>query len=119
MVLGCEQPVTGYHETNFSMAYSSHISWQSADVAGADGGLSVAGVRQPVRESRQPAQPERAGSRDGSGRVASAARSAPATTRKLDEYLTSVRDVEKRAQDMRAAKDKADANAATAVGRWP
>src|SRR5215471_326635 len=26
LVLGCEQPVTGYHETNFSMAYSSHIS---------------------------------------------------------------------------------------------
>ena len=31
-----------------------------------------------------------------------------------DEYLTSVRDVEKRAQDMRAAKEKADANA---IGR--
>ena len=31
LVLGCEQPNTGYHETNFSMAYSSHISWQSAD----------------------------------------------------------------------------------------
>src|ERR1043166_128132 len=31
MVLACEQPLTGYHETNFSMAYSSHISWQSAD----------------------------------------------------------------------------------------
>ncbi|EMI18363.1 protein containing DUF1552, partial [Rhodopirellula maiorica SM1] len=30
MVLGCEQPVTGYHETNFSMAYSSHISWQNS-----------------------------------------------------------------------------------------
>jgi hypothetical protein len=30
MVLGCEQPTTGYHETNFSMAYSSHISWQNA-----------------------------------------------------------------------------------------
>ena len=29
MVLGCEQPVTGYHETNFSMAYSSHITWQT------------------------------------------------------------------------------------------
>ena len=29
MVLGCEQPTTGYHETNFSMAYSSHISWQN------------------------------------------------------------------------------------------
>ena len=31
MVLACEQPMTGYHETNFSNAYSSHISWQSAD----------------------------------------------------------------------------------------
>src|SRR3954447_16572247 len=30
LVLGCEQPTTGYHETNFSMAYSSHISWQNA-----------------------------------------------------------------------------------------
>src|SRR5438128_2000546 len=30
LVLGCEQPLTGYHETNFSMAYSSHISWQDA-----------------------------------------------------------------------------------------
>src|SRR5439155_6384406 len=27
LVLGCEQPITGYHETNFSMAYSSHVSW--------------------------------------------------------------------------------------------
>ncbi len=30
LVLGCEQPITGYHETNFSMAYSSHISWHDA-----------------------------------------------------------------------------------------
>src|SRR6476659_4058026 len=31
VVLACEQPMTGYHETNFSNAYGSHISWQSAD----------------------------------------------------------------------------------------
>src|SRR5688572_3656779 len=31
MVLACEQAMTGYHETNFSNAYSSHISWQSED----------------------------------------------------------------------------------------
>src|SRR5271168_2615677 len=31
IVLACEQPMTGYHETNFSMAYSSHLSWQSPD----------------------------------------------------------------------------------------
>src|ERR1700756_1474788 len=31
IVLACEQPMTGFHETNYSMAYSSHVSWQSAD----------------------------------------------------------------------------------------
>ena len=31
IVLACEPPMTGCHETNFSMAYSSHISWNSAD----------------------------------------------------------------------------------------
>ena len=56
MVLGCEQPVTGYHETNFSMAYSSHISWQSDDLAGADGSVSVARFRQSLRKPRQQAQ---------------------------------------------------------------
>ncbi len=31
LVLSCEKPLTGYHESNFSMAYSSFISWQNAD----------------------------------------------------------------------------------------
>jgi hypothetical protein len=31
IVLACDPPMTGYHETNYSMAYSSHISWQSPD----------------------------------------------------------------------------------------
>ena len=31
LVLSCEKPLTGYHESNFSMAYSSYISWQDAD----------------------------------------------------------------------------------------
>src|SRR5215472_2131972 len=31
LVLACEQPMTGYHETNYSMAYSTHISWESPD----------------------------------------------------------------------------------------
>ena len=37
IVLACEQPMTGYHETNYSMAYSSHISWQTPGFAGAGG----------------------------------------------------------------------------------
>src|SRR5947207_1558526 len=31
IVLACEQPMTGYHETNFSLAYTSHISYQNAE----------------------------------------------------------------------------------------
>src|SRR4029453_18063651 len=29
MVPACEKPIPGFHESNYSMAYSSHISWQS------------------------------------------------------------------------------------------
>jgi hypothetical protein len=110
MVLGCEQPITGYHETNFSMAYSSHISWQSAtspvpmevypslafdslfDNRGSQRNLSIL---DRVRE-------EAAGL---SRRVSAGDRA------KLDEYLTSVREVEKRAAPMRAAKEAADERA--------
>jgi hypothetical protein len=110
MVLGCEQPVTGYHETNFSMAYSSHISWSSPT--------------SPVPMEVYPSLAfdslfENRGSQRNVSvldrvmeQVASLSRRVSATDQgKLDEYLTSVRDVEKRAQDMRAAKEKADANA--------
>src|SRR4051812_22617367 len=110
MVLGCEQPVTGYHETNFSMAYSSHISWSSPtspvpmevypslafdslfENRGNQRNLSVLDRVMEQADSL-------------SRRVSSTDRS------KIDEYLTGVRDVEKRAQDMRVAKEKADANA--------
>jgi uncharacterized protein DUF1552 len=110
MVLGCEQPVTGYHETNFSMAYSSHISWSSPT--------------SPVPMEVYPSLAfdslfENRGSQRNISvldrvmdQVASLSHRVSTTDKgKLDEYLTSVRDVEKRAQDMRATKEKADANA--------
>jgi hypothetical protein len=110
MVLGCEQPITGYHETNFSMAYSSHISWQSAtspvpmevypslafdslfDNRGSKRNLSVL---DRVRDQAA-----------GLSR-----RVSPADRAKLDEYLTSVREVERRAAPMRDAKEVADGRA--------
>jgi hypothetical protein len=110
LVLGCEQPITGYHETNFSMAYSSHISWQDASspvpmevypslafdsLFDNQGSRRALSVLDRVRE--QAAALNR--------RVSHADRA------KLDEYLTSVREVEKRAQTARAAKDRADARA--------
>src|SRR5438270_2727205 len=110
LVLGCEQPITGYHETNFSMAYSSHISWQSATSPvpmevypslAFDSQFDNRGSRRNqsildrVREQAEGL----------SKRVSSADRA------KLDEYLASVREVEKRAAAMRATKDAAEGRA--------
>jgi Protein of unknown function (DUF1552) len=111
MVLGCEQPITGYHETNFSMAYSSHISWQNAtspvplevypslafdSLFDNRGNRRTQSILDRVQE--QAAQLSR--------QVSSSDKS------KLDEYLTSVREVEKRIEIMRTAKSKAEENAA-------
>ena len=109
MVLGCEQPITGYHETNFSMAYSSHISWQSADspvpmevypslafdsLFENRGSRRMQSILDRVKEDA-----------NSLGRkVSSADRS------KLDEYLTSVREIEKRVEKMREDKSRGDAN---------
>ncbi|MBI1918700.1 MAG: DUF1552 domain-containing protein [Planctomycetes bacterium] len=107
LVLGCEQPITGYHETNFSMAYSSHISWQDANSPvpmevypslAFDSLFDNQGSRRTLsildRVKEQAAMLER--------RVSHADRA------KLDEYLTSVREVEKRIERTRAAKTRAE-----------
>ena len=102
MVLGCEQPVTGYHETNFSMAYSSHISWQSATSPvpmEVYPSLAFDSLFDNRGSQRNQSILDRVRSRPRT----SAGRSARPTRRKLDEYLTSVREVEKRVEDTRAA----------------
>ncbi len=100
LVLGCEQPITGYHESNFSMAYSSHISWQNAnspvpmevypslafdslfDNQGSRRNLSILDrVRDQAADiNRQVSNSDRI---------------------RLDDYLSSVRDVERRIQRAR------------------
>src|SRR4029077_754563 len=110
IVLGCEQPITGYHETNFSMAYSSHSSWQSAP--------------SPVPMEVYPSLAfDSLFDNRGSRRTQSildrvqeeAARLSRRVSRgdkaKLEEYLTSVREVETRIERMRTEKGKADQNA--------
>ena len=107
IVLACDQPMTGYHETNFSLAYSSHISWQTPEspvplevypslawdnLFDNRGSLLNLSVLDRVKDRAQ----------DLSRKIS-------ATDRyKLDEFLTSVRDVEKRVEVMRAAKTDAD-----------
>jgi hypothetical protein len=116
MVLGCEQPITGYHETNFSMAYSSHISWQSAT--------------SPVPMEVYPSLAfdalfDNRGSKVNqsildrvSSEAAALSKSVSAGDRaRLDEYLTSVREVERRVVPMR--RDKAAGDARAAAGTRP
>ena len=107
LVLACEQPITGFHETNFSLAYSSHISWQSPDSPVPNeiypslafdmlfenrGSLLNLSILDRVKE-----RAERLSRKISSSDNA-----------KLDEFMTSVREVEKRVDGMRKAKDKAD-----------
>jgi len=107
LVLACEQPMTGYHETNFSLAYSSHVSWQSADspvptevypslawdsLFENRGSLRNMSVLDRVMDDA-----------NALGRQISSTDKA-----KLDEYLTSVREVEKRVDGMRKSKEKAE-----------
>ncbi len=106
MVLGCEQPVTGYHETNFSLAYSSHISWQSATSPvpmEAYPSLAFDSLFDNRGNKRNQSILDRV--REDAAKLA---RGVSASDRmKLDEYLASVREVEKRIEAQRAHQDKA------------
>ena len=109
--------MTGYHETNFSMAYSSHISWQTPDspvpvevypslafdsLFENRGSLRNVSILDRVKD-RAEALSRKISSTDKA---------------KLDEYLTSVREVEKRVDGMRKNKDQADdARQAAATAR--
>jgi hypothetical protein len=102
MVLGCEQPNTGYHETNFSMAYSSHISWSSPSSPvpmEVYPSLAFDGLfeNRGNRRTQSILDRVRDQAKDLSRKVGSSDRS------KLDEYLTSVREVEKRVKHLRGA----------------
>src|SRR6266545_170335 len=107
LVLGCEQPITGYHETNFSMAYSSHISWQDAtapvpmevypslafdSLFDSQGSKRAVSILDRVKDQTAALTPK----------VSSADKA------KLDEYLTSIREVEKRVEKTRGTKNKLD-----------
>lgn len=110
LVLACEQPMTGFHETNYSNVYSSHISWATADspvpvelypslafdmLFENRGGLLNLSILDRVKE--RTARLSEQISKDDNAR--------------LDEFLTSVREVEKRVENMRKAKDNAEESA--------
>jgi hypothetical protein len=110
IVLACEQPMTGYHETNYSLAYSSHISWQSPDSpvpVEVYPSLAFDNLFENRGSLRNMSILDRVKDRTESLSRQMSASDKP----KLDEYLTSVREVEKRVESMRKVKDDADEKA--------
>ena len=110
LVLGCEQPITGYHETNFSMAYSSHISWQSAD-SPVPMEVYPSLAFDSLFENRGNRRTQSILDRVKSDASSLSRRISSEDNRKLDEYLTSVREVEKRVDRMRTDQARAEENA--------
>ncbi len=106
IVLACEQPMTGFHETNFSLAYSSHLSWQTPDspvpvevypalawdsLFDNRGSLLNVSVLDRIKDQAQSLSTKISATDKG----------------KVDEFLTSVREVEKRVELMRKGMDNA------------
>lgn len=110
LVLACERPISGFHESQYSMVYASHLSWNTPtspvpsemypslafdSLFGSAGNRAQRSVLDCIGEQYQ----------DLTARVSHADRS------RLDEYATSVREIEKR-----MARIAADAGAGTTAG---
>ncbi len=106
LVLGCEQPTTGYHETNFSMAYSSHISWQNA-TSPVPMEVYPSLAFDSLFENRGSARNQSILDRIMEDTRQLQRNSSANDQAKLDEYLTSLREVEKRVQRQRTPVEKA------------
>lgn len=107
LVLGCEQPVSGFHESQYSMVYASHISWRNPDspipielypslafdsLFGGRAGKLQGSILDDVLDQAN----------DIRGRVSGGDK------KKVDEYLSSVRETEQRVKKLNAlAKDDA------------
>ncbi len=106
LVLACERPISGFHESGNSMMYASHVSWSSPvspvpaelypalafdSLFESRGNLAHLSVLDHVREQLK----------DVSRRVSRSDQS------KIDEYATSIREVETRLARLKA--DERDA----------
>ena len=107
LVLACEQPMTGYHESNFSMAYSSHISWQSAE-SPVPNEVYPSLAWDSLFENRGSLRNLSILDRVKDRAVALSGKISSTDKSKLDEYMTSVREVERRIESTRRNKDSAD-----------
>ena len=106
VVLTCEQPMTGYHETNFSLAYSSYLSWQTPE-SPVPAELYPSLAWDSLFDNRGALLNISVLDRVNDRAKALSSKISAGDRGKLDEYMTSVREIEKRVEIMR--KGKADA----------
>lgn len=117
LVLACERPISGFHESGYSMMYASHVSWSSPvspvpaelypslafdSLFESKGSRTHASVLDLVREQLG----------DVTRKVSNADRA------RIDEYANSVREVEGRLKRLQA-DDKDSANDAIKAKRPP
>ncbi|MEQ8788316.1 MAG: DUF1552 domain-containing protein [Pirellulaceae bacterium] len=118
LVLACERPVSGFHESGYSMMYSSHVSWRNAvspvpaelypslafdSLFESQGSRAHLSVLDHVLEQLN----------DVSRTVSSADRA------KIDEYATSVREVEQRLQKLQQRERGEDALSESMAAQRP
>ena len=118
LVLGCEQPVSGFHESQYSMVYASHISWRNPDspvpielypalafdsLFGSQSGKVQASILDQVLEQANDLRRNISGPDQG----------------KLDEYLTAVRETELQIQRLSRKKNTGEKVTHSAPGQRP
>ena len=118
LVLGCEQPVSGFHESQYSMVYASHISWRNPDspvpielypalafdsLFGSQSGKVQASILDQVLEQANDLKRNISGPDQG----------------KLDEYLTAVRETELQIQRLSRKKATGEKVTHTAPSQRP
>jgi len=112
IVLTCEQPMTGYHETNFSLAYSSYLSWQTPE-SPVPAELYPSLAWDSLFDNRGALLNISVLDRVNDRAKALSAKISAGDRGKLDEYMTSVREIEKRVEIMRRGKADAEDAAKT------
>ncbi len=118
LVLGCEQPVSGFHESQYSMVYASHISWRTPSspvpielypslafdsLFGSQSGALQASILDQVLQQANDLRRQVSNSDQA----------------KIDEYLTSVRETEQRLRKLNQLQDETGSPAATDLQRPP
>ena len=118
LVLGCEQPVSGFHESQYSMVYASHISWQNVNSP-----IPIELYPSLAFDSLFGGQTNRL-----QGSILDQVREQAADLRrkvshsdqvKIDEYLTSVRETEQRLKKLNQQSQAESAPAAVEGKRPP